>query len=242
MIRNVARLGGVPVMDLPDCYERWWGRIPVSHVRGDWLGLSKGFDLIHSPFQVHVKRLMDIALSVGLMIISLPIIIAAAIAVRVTSPGPILFKQQRVGQDGRNFTVLKFRTMVTGSETGDRYTAKKDARITPVGAFMRKSRLDELPQLWNVLRGDMSFIGPRAEWDELVSTYETLIPYYHLRHIVRPGLTGWAQVRYPYGSSVEDARMKLEYDLYYIKNQSPMLDLMIVLRTIRVVLFGVGSR
>ncbi len=124
-----------------------------------------------------------------------------------------------------------------------------DADVVPilgkalrVGAFMRKSRLDELPQLWNVLRGDMSFIGPRAEWDELVSTYETLIPYYHLRHIVRPGLTGWAQVRYPYGSSVEDSRIKLEYDLYYIKNQSPMLDLMIVLRTIKVVLFGVGSR
>ncbi|MBA3708990.1 MAG: sugar transferase [Planctomycetes bacterium] len=107
---------GVPVMDLPDCYERWWGRIPVSHVRGDWLALSKGFDLIHSPFQVHVKRLMDIALSVGLMILALPIIVAAAIAVRVTSPGPILFKQQRVGQDGKNFTVLKFRTMVAGSE------------------------------------------------------------------------------------------------------------------------------
>ena len=244
VIREVlqAKIHGIPVMGLVDFCERYWRRVPVAHLHGEWLALSHGFDLLHSPVQVQLKRFMDIVLSLGLFLLAAPVMAVIAIAVKLSSKGPVLFRQTRVGWHGEKFTCLKFRTMAEGSENGDRYTARNDARVTYLGSLLRKMRLDELPQLWNVLRGEMSFIGPRAEWDALVAGYENVIPYYHLRHLVRPGLTGWAQVNYPYGANLEDTRMKLEYDFYYIKHYNLFLDIVIILRTVRVCLFGVGAR
>ena len=244
VIREVlhAKIHGMPVMGVVDFCERYWRRVPVAHLHGEWLALSHGFDLLHSPVQVQLKRFMDIVLALGLFLFAAPLMAVIAIAVRLSSKGPVLFRQTRVGWHGEKFTCLKFRTMAEGSETGGRYTAQNDARVTLLGAILRKMRLDELPQLWNVLRGEMSFIGPRAEWDALVAEYENVIPYYHLRHLVRPGLTGWAQVNYSYGANLEDTRMKLEYDFYYIKHYNLFLDMVIVLRTVRVCLLGVGAR
>jgi exopolysaccharide biosynthesis polyprenyl glycosylphosphotransferase len=244
MVRSLmhARLAGMPVIGIEEYCERWWGRVPVNYLRGEWFTFSRGFEIVHSPVRLQVKRASDILLSLGLLALAgMPMLVIAAL-VKATSRGPVLFTQPRVGLGGEVFTCLKFRSMVTGSESGSKYTASRDSRITPLGRILRKSRLDELPQLFNVLRGDMSFIGPRAEWTKCVEDYEHVIPFYHLRHLVRPGLTGWAQVNYPYGASVEDARMKLEFDLYYLRNHSLYLDAVIVMRTIKVVLFGIGAR
>jgi len=237
-----ARLDGMPMIELADFYERYWARVPVTHLRGEWFMLSRGFDLLHSPMQANIKRVTDIALAGGMLLLAAPFMLLVALVVRLDSHGPILFRQARTGMRGVAFHCLKFRSMAVGSEQGDKYTQKNDKRITRIGGFLRRSRLDELPQLFNILAGDMSFIGPRAEWDMLVARYENQLPYYHLRHLVRPGLTGWAQINYSYGANIEDTRMKLEYDLYYIKYHSLSLDLAIVLGTIRVVLSGVGAR
>jgi exopolysaccharide biosynthesis polyprenyl glycosylphosphotransferase len=238
----VARLNGVRIYDLGDYYERFWHKLPVYHLDHGWLALTSGFALLHDQMSARVKRACDLLVAGTMMIIGLPFMFGIYCAVRLTSKGPGFFTQPRVGIGGKVFTCYKFRSMVIGSDMGNMYTAAKDSRITPIGAMMRKTRIDELPQLWNVLRGDMSFIGPRAEWIKCVANYEHAIPFYHLRHLVRPGLTGWAQVNYPYGASVDDAREKLEYDLYYLKNHSLRLDLVILLRTVRVVLFGQGAR
>jgi exopolysaccharide biosynthesis polyprenyl glycosylphosphotransferase len=237
-----ARLEGVPIMGIEEYCERWWGRVPVNYLRGEWFTFSRGFEIVHHPVRQQIKRASDILLSLGLLVLAGVPMIGIAFLVKLTSKGPVLFNQPRVGVGGQVFTCLKFRSMVTGSETGNKYTVSGDRRITPLGKFMRKTRIDELPQLFNVLRGDMSFIGPRAEWTKCVEDYEHVIPFYHLRHLVRPGLTGWAQVNYPYGASVDDARIKLEYDLYYLRNHSLFLDAVIVMRTIKVVLFGIGAR
>ena len=232
-------------MALSEGYEQYWSRVPVTHLQGEWFALSRGFDLLHSPIQTQLKRASDLLLAGGLLVCATPVMLLVALAVKLDSRGPILFKQQRVGLYGVDFTCLKFRSMCVRQVTddqGSKYTDKNDKRLTRLGGFLRKTRLDELPQLFNVLRGHMSFIGPRAEWNDLVRGYEHELPYYHLRHLVRPGLTGWAQVNYPYGANLEDTRMKLEYDLYYIKFYSLYLDLVIVLRTVRVCLFGVGGR
>jgi lipopolysaccharide/colanic/teichoic acid biosynthesis glycosyltransferase len=167
-----------------------------------------------------------------------------ALAVKLTSPGPVLYRQKRVGRYGVLFDCYKFRTMRADAEAeaGPIWAGDDDPRITPVGRFLRRARLDEIPQLWNVLRGDMGFVGPRPERPEFVEWLSREVPYYHLRHIVRPGLTGWAQVRYQYGASLEESKEKLRYDLYYIKNISLSLDLLIVLHTIKIVLLGRGSR
>lgn len=236
----IARLGGVRVYDLTDFWEVHLRKVPVLHLDTGWVVLANGFHLLHDPVRLRLKRLTDLLLSGFGLLLGAPLFLLTALAVRFTSRGPVLFTQQRVGAQGEPFTVYKFRTMVVGSETGDKYTAANDSRITSIGGFLRKSRLDELPQLWNILRGDMSFIGPRAEWTKCVADYEHVIPFYHLRHTVKPGLTGWAQVNYPYGASVEDALEKLEYDLWYIKHHSLFLDLRIILKTVRVVLFGMG--
>jgi len=237
-----ARLEGLPVLGIEEYCERWWGRVPVNYLRGEWFTFSRGFEVIHNPVRMQMKRASDIVLALGLLLIAgLPMLVITVL-VKVTSRGPVLFTQPRVGLGGEVFTCLKFRSMVTGSEAGNKYTTAGDRRITRLGRIMRKSRLDELPQLFNVLRGNMSFIGPRAEWTKCVEDYEHVIPFYHLRHLVRPGLTGWAQVNYPYGASVDDARVKLEYDLYYLRNHSLFLDAVIVMRTVKVVLFGIGAR
>lgn len=237
-----ARLGGMPVLGIEEYCERWWGRVPVSYLRGEWFTFSRGFELVHSPLRAQLKRASDILLALGLLVVAALPMIGIALAVRLSSHGPVLFTQPRVGQGGVPFTCLKFRTMVVGSETGSKYTTTGDRRVTRLGQALRKTRLDELPQLFNVLHGDMSFIGPRAEWTKCVEDYEHVIPFYHLRHLVRPGLTGWAQVNYPYGASIDDARVKLEYDLYYLRHHSLVLDALIVLRTVKVVLFGIGAR
>jgi len=237
-----ARLAGLRIYDLAEFSEQLWQKIPVHHLSSGWLALSSGFTLLHEPASARLKRLGDVVIAGTMLLLALPFMGLVWLAIRLTSKGPGLFHQDRVGLNGRVFTCYKFRSMVVGAETGDIYTTAKDARVTTLGRLMRKTRLDELPQLFNVLRGDMSFIGPRAEWTKCVADYEHVIPYYHLRHLVRPGLTGWAQVNYPYGASVDDAREKLEYDLYYLKNHSLALDLVILVRTVRVVLFGTGAR
>jgi exopolysaccharide biosynthesis polyprenyl glycosylphosphotransferase len=191
-----------------------------------------------------IRRTLDVGLSLLGLILSAPVMAVAALSIKVASPGPALFRQARVGKDGKVFMLYKFRSMSVDAEqlTGPVWASEDDPRITRVGRLLRKIRLDETPQMFNVLRGDMSFIGPRPERPVFVNQLKEEIPYYVLRFAVKPGITGWAQVKYPYGSTVEDALEKLQYDLYYIKNTSIFLDLLILLRSIQVVLFGRGAR
>lgn len=190
-----------------------------------------------------VKRAMDVIFSLGLIIFLAPLMILIAVAIRFDSPGPIFYRQRRVGRGGAEFDVLKFRSMVLDAERqGAQYAAIGDHRITRVGHFIRKLRIDEIPQAVNVLRGEMSFVGPRPERPEFVGDLENEIAHYQMRHLVKPGITGWAQVRYEYAASIAGAREKLRYDLFYISRYTPLMDLAIVFLTIRVVLFGLGSR
>jgi sugar transferase (PEP-CTERM system associated) len=236
------RMGGVTFAQLPTVYEEYTGKIAVENLRPSWFIFNDGFEKVH--VQRGLKRATDLAVGVLMGIVLAPFLGAAALAVRLTSPGPVLYRQQRVGLNGRVFTIYKFRSMRVDAEaaTGAVWaTPGKDPRVTKVGAFLRRSRLDELPQLVNVLRGDMSLVGPRPERPEFVTGLTEQIPYYGQRHIVRPGLTGWAQVRYAYGASVEDTIEKLQYDLYYIKNMSAALDAYIVFETLKTVLTRGGS-
>jgi exopolysaccharide biosynthesis polyprenyl glycosylphosphotransferase len=196
-----------------------------------------------SVYTRRVKRVVDVSLSLCGLVVSLPLMALLCIAVRLDSPGPALFVQKRIGRQERPFELYKFRTMRHGSENERAYAGRKDdPRITRVGKVLRLFRLDELPQLWNVLKGDMSLIGPRALMEEEVREFNPAVPYFSLRHTVRPGITGWAQVNYRHGATKEDALEKLQYDLYYLKNMSFLLDLDILLKTVRVVLFGKGAR
>ncbi|WP_303852214.1 exopolysaccharide biosynthesis polyprenyl glycosylphosphotransferase [Seleniivibrio woodruffii] len=221
--------------------EIYLNRIPVENINDEWLILSKGFDNIFQSNYTRIKRVSDIVLAVIGLVLSSPLTIMAALAIKLDSKGPIIFSQIRSGKNGKPFTIYKLRTMRQDAEKdGAKWAAKDDNRITPVGDFLRKTRVDEIPQMYNVLRGDMSFIGPRPERPEFDEELAKEIPYYMLRYLIKPGLTGWAQVNYGYGASVEDAKMKLKYDLYYIKNYSFYLDMVIVLRTILIVLFRKG--
>ena len=235
-----CRLRGIRVEDWPTFYEKATGKILVTAVRPSWLIFSDGF--VKTPRTEIIKRLFDVTVSLAGLLMSLPVMIIAAVAVKVESSGPILYRQPRLGQNGCVFILNKFRSMRQDAEkdTGPVWTTQRDPRITRVGAVLRRTRLDELPQLFNVLVGHMSFIGPRPERPEFVSELQKQIPYYMERLAVKPGITGWAQVRYRYGSTVEDAVEKLQYDLYYIKNLSLFLDLLIVLNTVQVVLFARG--
>lgn len=236
-----AKLRGVQVFDAIDFYERLTGRMLVSRMRPSTIIFADGF--VPGRFTLALKRLVDVALASALLLITAPIMAAVALAIRVTSPGPAVFKQSRVGLLGMPFTIMKFRTMCQESEAnGAQWATENDSRITPLGKFLRKSRLDELPQLWNILLGQMSFVGPRPEQPTFVRTLRQAIPYYDQRHAVRPGLTGWAQVKYPYGASVEESEEKLEFDLYYIKRMSVAFDLTIMFETARVMLTGKGAR
>ena len=230
------------VYTLESFYEAHWRRVPVQSIDPFW-PLQMGFQLARNSPYHYLKRLFDVALAGALLVISSPLLALIAVAVWLGSGRPILFRQPRVGREGEVFTVYKFRTMHTDLANGDGsdiYTREGDPRVTRVGRWLRKLRLDELPQLWNVLRGNMSLIGPRAEWVVCAERYEQKIPFYHFRHLVKPGITGWAQVNYPYGESDEDAIEKLKYDLYYIRHYSLKLDAMIVLKTVHTVLFGKG--
>lgn len=222
-------------------------RAPVSGALDletvDSLAVTRAASAIaHNDISVF-KRLVDIVASLGLVICLAPVLLVTALAIKLESKGPILYRQKRVGYQGRVFEVFKFRSMVNDAERdGPQYAAVGDSRVTRVGRIIRRLRIDEIPQTLNVLRGEMSFVGPRPERPEFVTDLEKAIPHYHERHLVKPGITGWAQVKYEYAATVEGAREKLRYDLYYIRHFTPFLDLLIILMTVRVALFGVGSR
>ena len=226
-------------MELDRFYEHRFNRVWLSSVTGSWL-LDGELVLRRGIVSAQIKRLMEIAVSGGLLVLLSPLMLSIALCIALISPGPVLYRQRRMGMDGEAFTMFKFRTMIVGSDREDPYTRENDARVTPFGSLIRRQRLDELPQLWNVLRGDMSLVGPRAESLELVGRYEKEIPYYHFRHVVRPGITGLAQVTQGYASSSADAIRKLEFDLYYVRNYNVLLDLRILLRTLHMVARGGG--
>lgn len=237
-----CRLAGVRVEEREALYEKIHGRISLDSLRPSYLIFSSGFR--KSRLELGAKRTFDILLSMVGLMVAAPVMILVAIAIKLDSPGPVFFRQRRTGLDGREFTVLKFRSMRSDAEshTGPVWALHADDRVTNVGRVLRSTRLDELPQMWNVLVGEMSFVGPRPERPFFVQQLSNEILYYMERLTVRPGLTGWAQIRYPYGASVEDAKEKLQYDLFYIKNMSLLFDLTILLRTIKVVLFQRGAR
>lgn len=236
-----CRIRGIPVLDLAGCFERARAEVPLDSLKSSWLVYGKGFE--QGKFRHAVKRLVDILGASVLITLTAPLMAAAAIAVHMTSPGKILYCQDRVGFGGKIFKCMKFRSMRSDAEKDGvaRWAAKNDSRVTPVGAFMRKTRIDELPQLVSVLRGEMSLIGPRPERPTFVAELRNQIPFYDLRHSIKPGLTGWAQVRSGYGSSIEDARRKHQFDLYYVKNNSLALDLLILIETVSVVVFREGQ-
>jgi sugar transferase (PEP-CTERM system associated) len=237
-----CRLKGTAVTDVMGVMERIAGRVPIEALKSSWLIYGTGFS--QGRCRRLVKRAFDIGLALAVLFVECPLMVLAAIAICLESEGPIIFRQERVGFQGRTFCLLKFRSMRNDAEQDGtpRWASRDDARITRVGRILRRTRIDELPQLWNVLRGDMSFVGPRPERPFFVDQLTQHIPYYRSRHSVKPGITGWAQVRYGYGGSVEDATRKLEFDLYYMKNHSLLLDVVILLKTIRVVVLGEGVR
>jgi sugar transferase (PEP-CTERM system associated) len=239
---DIRLKNGVSFDHLASVYEEYTGKIAVENLRPSWLIFSSGFRKTRASMAV--KRVFDVSLSLVGVVVSLPVMALVALAVKATSAGPVLYRQERVGLNGHIFTVLKVRTMREDAEaaTGPVWSLKNDARVTPIGRFLRRTRLDEIPQLLNVLRGEMSFVGPRPERPSFVEQLTAQIPFYGQRHVVKPGLTGWAQVRYSYGASVEDAIEKLQYDLYYIKNLSFSLDLVIVLETIKTVVLRRGGQ
>jgi sugar transferase (PEP-CTERM system associated) len=236
-----AKLAGIRVEDATTTYERVTGKILIDDLRPSWLIFSDGFRV--SRMTRMLKRTIDLSLSLMMAVAAAPVMLLTALVVRLESEGAALYRQERVGENGRTFMLYKFRSMRQDAEqAGTPIWAKDgDDRITRVGRFIRKTRLDELPQLWNVIRGDMSFVGPRPERPFFVAQLAREIPFYQQRHAVKPGLTGWAQVKYRYGSTVEDAMEKLRYDLYYIKHLSVFFDLTIVFDTVKVVLFRKGA-
>lgn len=238
-----CKMSGTMVLDLLSFFEKETSRVKLDVLHPSWIFFSDGFRL--SGMGHFAKRMVDLAAGALILLLAWPFMIVVALAILIESRGrgPVLFHQTRVGLNGRPFRVHKFRSMRTDAEADGRarWATKNDSRITRVGAVIRKTRLDELPQVFNVLRGEMSLVGPRPERPEFVEQLEKEIPFYAERHRVKPGLTGWAQLSYPYGATVEDARNKLEFDLYYVKNSSVFLDLIILLETVEVVLWGKGA-
>ncbi|MCX6943761.1 MAG: exopolysaccharide biosynthesis polyprenyl glycosylphosphotransferase [Opitutales bacterium] len=230
---------GLPTYTLELFQQVYWRKIPLYRLNQTWL-FQEGFQIAREPVFERLKRVSDLVLASVALVIAAPLIAIGALAVWLEDRGPCFFVQTRIGKNRVPFRLYKLRTMRADAASGDRYTQPGDARITRVGRVLRASRLDELPQIWNVLYGDMSLIGPRAEWDQLVADYERQIPCYYFRHLVKPGITGWAQVNYPYGGNLEDTVRKLEFDLYYIRHFSFTLDASIVLKTIHIMLFGKG--
>ena len=237
-----CKLSGIEVVDAPSFYETMTGKLLLENITPSWFIFSEGFRI--TTLVRLIKRILDMIFSATGILLVLPFVPLIALAIKFDSPGPIFFRQIRVGEREKNFLLYKFRTMRDDAEKGIGavWAQEKDSRVTRMGNFFRKCRIDEIPQLFNVLKGDMSLVGPRPERPEFIEKLKKVIPYYSERHFVKPGVTGWAQVRYPYGASVEDALEKLRYDLYYIKNLSISFDLMIILETIKVVLFRRGGR
>lgn len=235
------KMKGVSIYDFETFYEYSMQKLPIKYIEERWLLYSNGFDKLGSKTNKRIKRVIDIAISTILILIFSPIGIIISFLIKITSEGPIFFLQERVGENNKVFKIIKFRTMVKNAETKEpKWAEENDHRITAIGKILRRSRLDELPQLLNVIKGEMSLVGPRPEREFFINKLIKKIPFYSLRFSVKPGLTGWAQINYPYGASEEDALEKLQYELYYIKNMSLLLDLKILLRTFRVVLFGMG--
>lgn len=243
MVRDLMdmRLQGVYVYSIADFCEQFWQKIPPAYVQDDWFAFTSGFNILHNRIKAKLKQLIDIVVAAVMIIVSLPITLPTAIAIKFSSPGPIFYSQVRTGLNGKKFRVYKFRSMCQNAESkGIQWAKEKDPRITKIGSFIRLTRIDELPQLWNVFKGEMSLVGPRPERPEFDLQLREQIPYYDVRYLVKPGITGWAQVCYPYGASVEDAYQKVAYDLYYIKNYSLLMDLAIAFKTLRVVVLGKG--
>jgi len=238
-----AKFSGVEIYDMLTFYANNTGKVPVLHMSDKWLGDANIYGVKKNLYNIKIKRVLDEIIAVIGIVLSIPIILVTAILIKLDSKGPVFYRQERVGKDGKVFTLLKFRSMKANAEADGAVWAKQnDTRVTRVGKIIRLLRIDELPQMWNVIKGEMSFSGPRPERPEFVEILTENIPYYSLRHAVRPGITGWAQVNYRYGASQEDAFEKLQYDIFYIKNVSFILDIIILISTIRVVLFGRGAR
>ena len=235
------RLSGMKIFSLTEFYSKQWAKVPIFYIGQQWLIDVDGFSLLEDSVNYKFKRIFDIVLALILGAMTMPLMLIIGIAIKLNSTGPAFYRQIRVGLKGKHYKVYKFRTMYIDAEKeGPKWTSINDPRITPFGNFLRRTRLDELPQIYNVLLGQMSFIGPRPERPEFVKNLEKEIPYYDLRHLVKPGITGWAQVMYDYGSSTQDAREKLQYDLFYIKNQSILLDSIILLKTLKTIMNAKG--
>lgn len=237
-----CRLNGVQITDLPGYFERVHGQVPIESLKVSWLIYGHGFR--QNVLRLIVKRCFDIVVSASMIVVVAPLVSLAALLIAAEGRGPVIYRQERVGYQGHTFTVYKLRSMSLDAEKDGkaRWATSNDSRITRVGRLIRRTRIDELPQLLNVLKGEMSFVGPRPERPEFVAMLTEQVPFYAVRHSVKPGLTGWAQVRYSYGATVEQSIRKLEYDLYYVKNHTLLLDLVIMLETLRVVLLGEGAR
>ncbi|MCX7793589.1 MAG: TIGR03013 family PEP-CTERM/XrtA system glycosyltransferase [Thermodesulfovibrionales bacterium] len=236
----MCKFSGIEVLDAPSFYEQLTGKLLIENITPSWFIFSNGFKI---TFLKRVsKRIMDIIMAFTILIITFPLMCLVALLIKLDSRGPVLYRQIRTGEKEKKFVMYKFRTMVPDAEkdTGPVWAEKNDLRITRIGKILRKTRLDELPQIFNVIKGEMSFVGPRPERPEFVEKLKQEIPFYSERHFVKPGITGWAQIRYPYGASVEDAIEKLRYDLFYIKHLSIFFDLMIIIETIRVIILGRG--
>jgi sugar transferase (PEP-CTERM system associated) len=233
-----AKTAGVRIHEFASFIERETGRVDLRSLNPSWLIFSDGFSGARRLSTV-AKRMFDIALSLALLVLTAPVVALAALAVKLETNGPAFYRQKRVGLYGEPFELIKIRSMRVDAEVGGKavWATKDDPRVTRVGTFLRKTRIDELPQAWSVLKGEMSFVGPRPERPQFVHDFEARLPYYAERHVVKPGITGWAQINFPYGASVQDAREKLEYDLYYAKNYTPFLDLLILMQTLRVILW-----
>lgn len=234
---------GTEVVEMPDLYKSMTYKVPIKHVTDQWFILGGGFDLATRVFLKNLLRLLDLIFATLGLVMALPIVLLCALAIKLTSRGPAFFKQRRVGQFGQEFTLIKLRTMVQDaeSETGPIWSQENDPRVTPVGRFLRRTRLDEVPQLWNILKGEMSLVGPRPERKVFIDALSEEIPYYALRGIVKPGVTGWAQVNYKYTNDTEGALEKLQYDLFYIQEMSLFLYVLTIAKTIRTVLSKPGS-
>jgi sugar transferase (PEP-CTERM system associated) len=237
-----CRLNGIRVTDLARFFERVYGKVPIESLKVSWLIYGDGYR--QSWVRGACKRAFDIVVSLALLVLTLPVMALVAVMIALETSGPVIYRQERVGLRGKKFILLKFRSMGHDAEKDGKasWASVNDSRVTGVGRLIRRSRIDELPQLINVLRGEMSFVGPRPERPQFVSMLTEKIPFYAVRHSVKPGVTGWAQVRYSYGATIEQTEKKLEYDLYYVKNHTLLLDMLILLETIRVVLLGEGAR
>ena len=236
------KINGLKIINYEEFNEDVQKKINIDKINEEWLLESNGFDILNNKMQRNIKRGMDLTLALLLMIVLSPIALIIAIIIKFESKGPVIFKQIRIGENMQPFKVYKFRSMrMHDPNKYSKYTLDNDTRVTKFGKFMRKTRIDELPQLWNVLKGTMSFVGPRPEWDILAKEYEKQINYYNLRHLIKPGITGWAQVMFPYGENLEDTKKKLEYDLYYLKHQDLILDVLVVMKTAKAILFVKGK-